>query len=147
MFALLTGSAHIASGGTALAAERFVLGLVDGTLLSRDDLGFKWQSLFRRQAQLQDLMSLALAALGVIEVTTGAFDLAPGPSLAGIFNHEGALRAHPRVITVMDPPSQFAGEPAPIDVLAAQEIVEHTDLAGQNLAQFGAEAVEGFDFH
>ena len=92
-------------------------------------------------------MSLALAALGVVEIATGAFDLAPGPSLAGIIDHEGALRAHPQVITVKDPPSQFAGEPAPIDVLAAQEIVEHTDLAGQNLAQFGAEAVDGFDFH
>jgi len=32
-----------------------------------------------------------------------------------------------------------------MDVLAAQEIVEHADLAGQNLAQLGAEAVEGID--
>ena len=92
-------------------------------------------------------MSLALAAFGVIEVTTGAFDLAPGPSLAGIIDHEGALRAPLQVITVIDPPSQFAGEPAPIEVLAAQEIVEHTDVTGQNLAQFGAESVEGLDFH
>jgi hypothetical protein len=30
-----------------------------------------------------------------------------------------------------------------VDVLAAQEIVEHADVAGQKLAQFGAEAVEG----
>ena len=40
---------------------------------------------------------------------------------------------------------QFAGQAPPIDVLTAQEIVEHADVAGQNLAQLGAEAVEGFD--
>ena len=39
------------------------------------------------------------------------------------------------------------GHPPPIDVLAAQEIIEHAHLAGEDLAQFGAEAVEGLYLH
>ena len=83
----------------------------------------------------------------MVEITTGAFDLTPGPSLTGVIDHERALGARPQIITVIDPLSQLAGHPPPIDVLATQEIVEHTDLANQNLAQFGAEAVDGVDFH
>jgi len=48
---------------------------------------------------------------------------------------------------VIDPPSQFTGPTPPIDVFAAQEIREHANLPGQDRAQFGAEAVDGFYFH
>jgi hypothetical protein len=96
---------------------------------------------------MQDLMSLALTALGMVVIATGAFDLAARPSLAGIIDDEGALGARPQVIGVIHLPSQFRGQTPPIDVFAAQEIIEHADLAGQDLAQFGAEAVEGFYFH
>jgi len=85
--------------------EGFILGLVDGSLLAGDDLGLQRQeSLSAGQAQLQDLMSLTVAALGVVEIATGAFDLASGPSLAGVIDDEGALGARPPVIGVIDPP-------------------------------------------
>jgi len=87
-------------------------------------------------------MALAVAALGVVEIATGPFDLAPGARLAGIVDDEGALGAGPQLIGLQDPPGQFAGEPPPVDVLAAQEIVEHAHVACQDLAPFGAEAVE-----
>ena len=82
----------------------------------------------------------------MVEIATGAFDLAARPSLAGIIDDEGALGARPQFIGVIDPPGQFAGQAPPMDVFAAQEIIEHAHLAGQDLAQFGAEAVEGFYF-
>jgi hypothetical protein len=60
-----------------LVLEGFVFGLVDGALLAHDELGLQRQeALFGGQAQLQDLMALAMTALGVVEVATGAFDLA-----------------------------------------------------------------------
>ena len=89
-------------------------------------------------------MALAVTALGVVKIATGAFDLSPGPRLAGVIDDEGALRARPQVIGAIDPARQLSGEPPPIDVFAAQEIIEHADLALQDLAQFAAEAVEGF---
>ena len=85
--------------------EGFILGLVDGSLLAGDDLRFQRQeSLLCGEAQWQDLMALAVAALGVVEIATGAFDLASGPSLAGVIDDEGALGARPPVIGVIDPP-------------------------------------------
>ena len=95
---------------------------------------------------MQDLVAVACAALGVVEIATGALDLAPGARLAGVIDDKGALGARPQIIAAIDAAGQFGEDPAPVDVLAAQEIVEHTDLAGQELAQFGAEAVEGFGF-
>jgi hypothetical protein len=79
-------------------------------------------------------MSLAVTALGVIKVATGAFDLAPRPSLAGVIDHKGALGARPQVISAIDLAGQFGGQTPPIDVFAAQEIIEHAHLAGQELA-------------
>ena len=82
----------------------------------------------------------------MVEIATGAFDLASGASLAGVIDDEGALGARPQFIGLIDSAGQFAGQAPPIDVFPAQEIVKHAHLAGQNLAQLGAEAVEGFDF-
>ena len=95
---------------------------------------------------MQDLVAFARPALGVVEIATGALDLAPGTGLAGVIDDEGALGARPQVVAAIDAAGQFGGQPPPVDVLAAQEIVEHADLAGQDLAQLGAEAVEGFGF-
>ncbi len=95
---------------------------------------------------MRHLVSLARAALGVVEIATAAFDLASGASLGGVIDDEGALGARPQVVALIDSTGQFAGQAPPVDVLAAQEIVEHADLAGQDLAQLGAEAVEGFGF-
>jgi len=94
---------------------------------------------------VQHLVSLADAALGVVEVATGALDLAAGAGLAGVVDDEGALGPRPQVVGLADAAGQLAGQAPPINILPAQEIVEHADLTGQNLAQLGAEAVEGFD--
>src|SRR5271165_6536339 len=91
--------------------EGLILGLVDGTLLARDDLGIQRQeALLASQAQLENLVALAVATFGMVEIATGAFDLASGPSLTGIINNEGALRSAPQVISAIDPPSQFTGQ-------------------------------------
>ena len=135
VFGLLAGPVQIPGGRTALVLERFVLGLIDAALFPHDDLGLQRQeSFFGGQAQVQDLVSLARPALGVVEIATGAFDLAPGASLGGVVDDEGALGARPQVVALIDTAGQFGGQPPPIDVLAAEEIVEHADLAGQNLA-------------
>ena len=65
-----------------------------------------------------------------------------GAGRAGVIDHEGALGARPQVVVLIDPSGQFGGQGAPIDVLTTQQIVEDTDLAGKELAEFGAEAVD-----
>jgi len=146
VFGLLAGAAQIPGGRTALVLEGFVHGLDDAALLPQDELGFQGQEpFFGGQAQVQHLVSLAEAALGVVEVATGALDLAAGAGLAGVVDDEGALGPRPQVVGLADAAGQLAGQAPPINILPAQEIVEHADLAGQNLAQLGAEAVEGFD--
>ena len=84
-----------------------------------------------------------VGAKGII--TTVAGDGISGYSGDGVVDDEGTLGPRPQVVGLIDSAGQFAGQAPPIDVLTAQEIVEHADLAGQNLAQLGAEAVEGFD--
>jgi len=49
---------------------------------------------------MQDLVSLTRPALGVVEITTGAFDLASGPSLAGVVGDKGALGARSQVVVL-----------------------------------------------
>jgi len=50
------------------------------------------------------LVSLARAALGVVEIATGAFDLAAGTCLAGVVDDEGALGARPQIVGLIDSP-------------------------------------------
>ena len=135
MFALLPRSTPIAGRRAALVPKRFVLGFVDGRLLARHELGLQGQkAFFGRQAQLQDLMAFAMAALGVVEIAAGPLDLAPGARLAGVIDDEGTLGAGPQLVGLLDAPGQGAGQAPPVDVLAAQEVVEHAHLAGQKLA-------------
>jgi len=58
-------------------------------------------------------------------------DLAPGARLAGVIDDKGALGARPQVVGLMDAAGQFGGHRPPVDVLAAQEIAEHADLAAR----------------
>jgi hypothetical protein len=91
VFGLLAGPAHIPGGRTALVLEGFVLGLVDAALLPHDDLGLQRQeALSGGQAQVQHLVSFPRPALGMVEIATGAFDLASGARLAGVVDDEGA---------------------------------------------------------
>jgi len=91
-------------------------------------------------------MSFAHPTLCRVEIATGALNLAPRSGLAGVIDDKGALASRTHLILVEDPPSQLAGQSPPMDVLAAQEIIKHAHLARQNLTEFGAEAVQRFNF-
>jgi len=126
---------------------RFVLGFVDGTLLSHDQLSLNGQkSLRARQPQLQHLMADPVPTLGVVKITTDAFDLAPGAGFAAIIHHESGLGAATHLIGLINPPAQLAVQTSPVDVFPAQEIIEDAHSSRQKLTQLSAEAVERFHF-
>ena len=74
-------------------------------------------------------MPCARPALRVVEIATGALNLAARSGLAGVVDDESALVARSDIILGKDPSGQFTGQAAPIDVLPAQKIVEHAHLA------------------
>jgi len=99
---LRLGAAQVSGGRTALVAEGFVFGFVDGALFPQDDLGLhRQESLFSGQSQLQHLVSLAVAALRRVVVATGAFDLAARSGLAGVIDHKGALGAWTQFVVLI----------------------------------------------
>jgi hypothetical protein len=108
MFGLLLGSAHIPSRRTALVPKGFVLGFVDGALLPHDQLGLNRQkALGARQPQLQHLMPDPVPTLGMVKITTGAFDLAPGAGFAAVIHHESGVGAATHLIGLINPPAQL----------------------------------------
>ena len=70
-------------------------------------------------------------------------DLGSGALPAGVINDEGALGAGGQIVGQVDAAGQFGGEAAPVDILTALEVVEDAGLAGEELAELGAEAVDG----